>query len=271
MSLLGAVVVAGAAPLTARTLDSLVRQSSAFDSVVVVGGPGLDPRVGAWLEATASARAWSFVPKSGNSLGARVNAGLAAAGTDWFVVIEAGDVLLTTAAAAINSAVSGSDPGDFVAGAARVVGLGVDETASVGAPDDLAAFDPAHPALRSVVWRSRAVHAAGGFDSELAAAVRYDMWLRLLARGGRGLALPETLVRVSVAEGEPLPAELASPGYRDAVSRRQPAACRYARRPSGRCARSTRQACHDARSATSSSVRSTPSCRGRARSRATEP
>ena len=218
MSLLGAIVVAGSAPLTSRSLDSLVRQTRVLDSVAIVVGPGLDPRVGDWLRAVAAARGWTLLSQSGTTLGAMLNAGLAGAPTDWFVVVEAGDALLPSAAAAMNTAVASTkELPDFIAGAARLVALGIDETATVDAPGDVTAFDPAHPALRSIVWRRSAVDAVGGFDTELAAAVRYDLWLRLIARGGRALALRDTLMRLSVAEAEPLSAELASVGYRDAV------------------------------------------------------
>jgi peptidoglycan/xylan/chitin deacetylase (PgdA/CDA1 family)/SAM-dependent methyltransferase len=218
MSLLGAIVVAGSAPLTARSLDSLVRQTRALDSVAIVVGPGLDPRVADWLQALSAARGWTLLPQSGTTLGAMLNAGLASTPTDWFVVVEAGDALLPTAAATIDTAgASRKEPPDIIAGAARLVALGIDETASVDTPDDPAAFDPAHPALRSIFWRRSAVDAVGGFDTKLAAAVRYDLWLRLIARGVRALGLADTLMRLSVAEAEPLPAELDSTGYEDAV------------------------------------------------------
>ncbi len=143
---LGAIVVAGTAPRTARSLDSLVRQTRALDRVAIVVAPDIDRRVGDWLDATASARGWTLVREPLPTLGARMNAGLAATPTEWFVVLEAGDTLPAGAAAAFDAAVTGvSEPADFVVGAARLVALGVDETASVDAPDDPAALDPAHP------------------------------------------------------------------------------------------------------------------------------
>ena len=218
MSSLGAIVVAGTAPRTARSLDSLVRQTHRLDHVTVVVGPDIDHRVGDWLRASAGARGWALVPQQGITLGAMLKAGLGATPTEWVVVLEAGDMLPPAAAATIDAAVRGAaSPVDFVVGAARLVALGIDEAASVDTPDDLAAFDPAHPALRSIVWRRTAVDAAGGWDSELAGAVRYDLWLRLIAKGCRAVALPDTLVHLSVAENEPMPSELAAAAYPDAV------------------------------------------------------
>ena len=247
MSLLGAVVVAGAAPLTARTLDSLVRQSAR----VRLGGRRRRARPRPACRRVARghrlrARDGAFVPQSGSSLGARVNAGLAAT--------SHGLVRRHRGRRRVADDGSGRDR----------LGRQRFGTRATSLPAPLALWGwvstkrhrlvlpttwphsiPAHPALRSLVWRRSAVDAAGGFDSELAAALRYDLWLRLLARGGRGRALPETLVRVSVAEAEPLPSELASPGYRDAVRAVTLRHAAAARRPRGRCARSARQTCHD--------------------------
>ncbi len=179
---LGAIVVSGTAPRTARSLDSLVRQTRALDRVVIVVAPDIDHRVADWLDATASARGWTLLREPGHTLGARINAGLAACPTEWFVALEAGDTLPAGAAAALEAAATGvSEPTDFVVGAARLVGLGIDDTASVDAPADPGALDPAHPALRSIWWRRSAVHAAGGFDGSLTAACA----LRPLAETGR--------------------------------------------------------------------------------------
>ncbi len=218
MTSFGAIVVAGTAPRTARSLDSLVRQTRPFDRVAIVVAPDIDRRVRDWLDATVAARGWTLVRESRPTLGARMNAGLAAAPAEWVVALEAGDTLPPGATAASHAAVTGlSDPADFVVGAARFVALGIDDTSVVDAPDDPAAIDPAHPALRSIWWRRSAVDAAGGFDLSLTAAVRYDLWLRLIARGGGARHVPDTLVCVSVDDGEPLPAELESGGYGDAV------------------------------------------------------
>ena len=217
---LGAIVVAGAAPRTARSLDSLVRQTRALDRVVIVVAPDIDRRVGDWLDATASARGWTLRPGIGSHPGRRMNAGLAACPTEWFVVLEAGDMLPAGAAAAFDAAVTGvSDPADFVVGAARLGGRSASTTRPVvDAPDDLAAFDPAHPALRSIWWRRSAVDAAGGFDIPLTAAVRYDLWLQADRERRRGHGACQTpSFALSVDEGEPLPAELESAGYGDAV------------------------------------------------------
>ncbi|MBK5298378.1 MAG: polysaccharide deacetylase family protein [Vicinamibacteria bacterium] len=215
---LGAIVVAGAAPRIARSLDSLVRQTRPLDRVTIVVAPDIDRRVGDWLDATAAARGWTVVREPCTALGAMFDAGLAATPTEWFVALEAGDVLVPSAAAALETAITGAhEPADVIVGAARLVALGVDETACAEAPADLGALDPAHPALRSICWRRAAVDASGGFDPDLAAAVRYDLWLRLIARGGGGQLVHDSLVRLSVDTGEPLPAELNAGGYRDAV------------------------------------------------------
>jgi hypothetical protein len=128
-----------------------------------------------------------------------MTAGLAATPTEWFIALEAGDTLPPGTAAAFDAALTrASEPADFLVGAARLVALGIDDTVSVDAPDDPAALDPAHPVLRSICWSHRAASAAGGFDLSLTAAVRYDLWLKVIAGGGRARHLPETLVCLSV-------------------------------------------------------------------------
>ena len=72
-----------------------MRQTRALDRVAIVVAPDLDRRVGDWLDATASARGWTLVREPRPTLGARMNAGLAATPTEWFVVLEAGDTLPT--------------------------------------------------------------------------------------------------------------------------------------------------------------------------------
>lgn len=218
MSSLGAIVVAGGASRTARTLDSLVRQTRPLDHVTIVVEVDADRRVAEWLEATAAARVWTVVRAPRAAPGAMLNAGLAATPTGSFVALDAGDVLVSAAAAALDRALTGNDaPADLIAGAARLVAIGVDESVHLDPAMDIAAIDPAHPALRTIGWRRTAVDASGGFDPHLAAAVRYDLLLRLIARGGGARLVRETLVQLSVDHGEPLPAELGSAGYPAAV------------------------------------------------------
>jgi len=218
MRSLGAIVVASVAQRTARSLDSVVRQTRALDRVTIVAAPDIDRRVADWLDATAAARAWTMVRSSRTTPGAMLNAGIVATPTEWFVALEAGEVMVPAAAATLDAAITApSEPADFVVGAARVVGLGVDETVRADRAADVGALDPAHPTLRSICWRRAAVDASGGFDPELAAAVRYELWLRFIARGGGGRLVRQSLVQLSVDNGESLPAELDASGYRAAV------------------------------------------------------
>ena len=208
---LGAIVVAGTAPRTARSLDSLVRQTRALDRVAIVVAPDIDRRVGDWLDATASARGWTLVREPGShpgrtdERGARGHAPRSGSSSSRPVTR-----CRPAAAAAFDAAVTSvSEPADFVVGAARLVALGVDDTAQVDAPDDPAALDPAHPALRSI-WLE-------------AQRRRRCRRLRLCAGGGRALrplaatdrerrpgscACRRPSFALSVDEGEPLPAEL---------------------------------------------------------------
>ncbi len=218
MSTVAVIVIAGSAPQTARSLDSLVRQTRPIDRVIVVAVPDLDPRGGDWLAATAAARGWAVVRDSGTTLGARTTAGLAVTPTEWFVVLEAGDTLAPTASAVLATAIAAAHASDgVIVGAAHLVAIGIDETTHVDAPGGVSALDPAHPCLRSLCWKRAVVDAAGGFDTRLTAAVRYELWLRLVASGSTAQVVPQTLVQVSVERGAPLPVELDSGGYRDAV------------------------------------------------------
>lgn len=222
MSTLGAVVLAGTAPRTARTLDSLVRQARRIDAVAIVVPADLDPRVREWLGALAGARGWALVvtpdAPSDSPPGARIAAGLAAARTDWLVLLEAGETLTHGAATALDTAMATAQPAaSCIVGAVRLVALGVEETMRVAAPVDVSTLDPAHPCLRSLCWRREAIDAAGGFDRDVPAAARYELWLRLTAAGHETAVSNHTLVQLSVEPGEPIPAELGMDGYLDAV------------------------------------------------------
>jgi peptidoglycan/xylan/chitin deacetylase (PgdA/CDA1 family) len=220
----GVVVIAGTSPRTARTLDALARLSPPRAMEVVVVMPSAtDPRAAAWIEAVAGTRKWRLVATASDAPGARLNDGFRACTSDWLFALDAGEVLLSGSAAAV---VPGAADAPLVAGGVHVVALGVDERAAVQDVSSPATLDPAHPVLRGICWRRRAVEAAGGFDDRLAGAVRYELWLRLLAAGRAGVVTPALLVRTSVADGEPLPAELGSPAFlaaaRDVRSRYAP-------------------------------------------------
>lgn len=68
-----------------------------------------------------------------------------------------------------------------------------------GAPelDRLLRFDPRLAITGpGVLYRSAAVRAVGGFDTRLAAVEEFDLMVRLLAHGGKGLAIQDVLLAV---------------------------------------------------------------------------
>lgn len=213
----GAVVVAGRTPGTARTLDALARLVPALADVAVVMPTTTDARAAAWIEASARAHGWRLVVTTATTPGGRLNDGFRACTSDWIFALEAGDVLTRQAAAAVSAAVAGTPRASLVAGAVRLVALGVDERAAVEDVTSPDALDPAHPVLLGICWRRHDVESAGGFDDRLGAAVRYDLWLRHLAEGRTGIVTPATVMEASVADGDAFPAELESPGYMTAT------------------------------------------------------
>lgn len=218
VSTVGAVVLAGTAVRTARTLDSLARQRPSLDAVTVSVPVDLDPRVADWLKALSKARGWTLAASGETSPGARANAGLARTPTDHVLVLDAGETLLPNVVAALHEMADHAGAAAVLVGRVRLVALGIDETIDLESDACLEAVDPANPVLRGICWRRADVVASGGFDAELQAAVRYDLWLRFLGRGYAVARTSRTLVQISVEDGEPLPSELASREHGAAVS-----------------------------------------------------
>lgn len=217
MTEVGAILVAGRAVPTARSLDALARQSPKLAPVVVVASTRCDARTAAWLGATVRTRGWTLIRTEAREPGAVLNAGLEHAEADWVLTLAAGDVPSPRVADEIAAAVAAAPDSAVLAGAVRTVALGVDETWQVGDINRPAALDPAHPGLRGLCWNRAAVRSLGGFDGQLPAAERYELWLRLLASGRRGVETGHVLVEVPVGERDALPAELDGDGHLAAV------------------------------------------------------
>jgi len=212
MTTVGVVVLAADGPATARAIDSVIRQREPLADVAVVLPPVSDPRLASWLDATCGQRQWSLVRAPDSSPGQAINSGIEALRTDWVIALDAGDTLRSSAAGdVLEAARHVADSVGAMSFAARLVGLAFDELVHSGDPHSPAAFDPAHPALRGLVWRRSAVLAAGGFDGNLSTALRYELWLRLLGRGAGIEQNGTALLDVSVEAGSPLVTETSHP------------------------------------------------------------
>lgn len=220
MTTIGVVVIAADGPATARTVDSVLRQHEAFDTAVVAVGPAIDARLVVWLEALCGQQRWRLVRTPAASVAHGVNAMLASTTADWVLPVEAGDTLKASAARDIRALVADDDGSAGVAAfPVRLTGLGVDEIARGGDPRSPAAFDPAHPALRGLVWRSSAVGVVGGFDLDLPSGARYELWLRQLGAGTGTLSADTVLLDVSTDAGAPLVAEIDAPAFDASAAR----------------------------------------------------
>jgi peptidoglycan/xylan/chitin deacetylase (PgdA/CDA1 family) len=215
---LGIVVAAGPSVLTAKTLHSLASLEPPPDQVVVVLPNERDARVEQWLVATCQLRGWSCVPSGARTLAAAFNSGLAQTTSDWVLLVDAGDTVPTGLLGSLNTAIgSAGGTQGLVAGTVRVVGLDIDDRASIDAACP-AGVDPGHPALRGVVWRRDTVAAAGGLDEELPVAARYELLLRLLGLGAGVGAIDDVVMHVTVDEGSALRAELGRPEFAGTVA-----------------------------------------------------
>ncbi len=209
----GAVVVGRSGARLSRTLGAL-----RHCDVTMVVTPALDSRVANWLTALAVARRWTVLTVDDPRPGVLLNAGFDAAhASEWLFVLDAGDAL-TSGLLRVEALVAGVDDSvGFLAGAVRPTALGVEEVVHPENVNATHGFDPANPALRGICWRRESVVAAGGFDIGLPAALRYDMWLRLVGAGITGATTSDTLVDVGVARGDACREELESPDYAAAV------------------------------------------------------
>ena len=218
---LGAVVICRRSAPLPRIFDSL-RMPGGDLAVTLALAPELDSRSRHWLHASAAGRGWRIVEDVRTTTGALANAALAASRDEWIVLLEAGDALAGGAAGAVAAAAQAAPSAAFLAGTARLVCPGVDESVTPGDPTRPGTYDPSHPALRSIAWRRDAVLAVGGFEPDLPAAIRYELWLRLLAAGHAGAAVPARLLTVQVDAGafvDELTDPATSGAARDVVAR----------------------------------------------------
>ena len=214
MSTLGIVVVAGESAPTAASLYSIWRQQLRPAAVVVVVAPGIDCRTLAWLTATCERRGWRLLASERGTVGAAMNAGVERLSSEWALFLQAGDRLPATACAALSGIVPGVEPDESMLTASiRLTSRGLDELASIDPAYPPVTVDPAHPALRSVVWRRAAVQAVGGPDADLTGAVYYDLWLRMLAAGARTRPIAEVAIHASVENDSSLVQELGAASY----------------------------------------------------------
>ncbi|HEX7088471.1 MAG TPA: polysaccharide deacetylase family protein [Vicinamibacterales bacterium] len=196
----GAVVICRRSAPLARIVDRLAAPDARI-GVTLALAPELDPRSRPWLRAAAAAHEWQVVECAEPHPGAMANAALAVSDADWVFLLEAGDVLASDAASAVAAAALAAPSAAFLAGGTRLVCHGVDETVESGDPSQPAAYDPAHPALRSICWRRETVLSHGGFDARLPAAIRYELWLRLLGAGHPGAVVRAPWLTVHVDAG----------------------------------------------------------------------
>ena len=212
----GAVVVAGSGPRLVRTLGCLAGIPEIEDVTIVVPST-VDPRVVEWIDALAAARSWKVVATADASPGRQLNAGVEAASAEWVFLLDAGETLTAAAPTCVDRLAGSAAVAGFIAGAVRLIALGVDEIVHAENVAQIHALDPASPVLRGMCWRRPILRAAGGLDPELPAGLRYDLWLRLVTSRVEGLATDAVVAQVGVGPGDALREELGSPAYGSAV------------------------------------------------------
>jgi peptidoglycan/xylan/chitin deacetylase (PgdA/CDA1 family) len=211
MTRLGTVVTAGRGPATVASLDSIVR--APIDEVVVVTPPTVDARLLTWLRALVGQRGWSLVESGSAGIGGQLSDGVARASSDWVMSLTAGECLIRQSVAHLRRVLAATPSSGFVAAAARVVAQDIDDVVVPAEVTSPAAFDAADPCLRAVCWHRPTIADAGGFDRDLTSTLRYDLWLRLLARGVAGVAMSAPVVQVPVAPGSALYEEISTDAH----------------------------------------------------------
>ncbi len=190
------VPVHGWAPYLAEALDAVLAQDPAPAAVVVVDDASPEP-VALLPEHADRVRVVRRAENGG--LAAARATGAEALGTAWVALCDDDDAWRPGRLAAQLRALEGAG-GDVVAvfGRAEVVGPDGRPTGETWelppAPGLPLLFERNPLCASSALLRTDAVAAAGGFASGLRRAEDWDLWLRLLAGGGRLVGVPGAVV-----------------------------------------------------------------------------
>ncbi len=188
------VPVHGWAPYLAETLDAILAQEPPPDEVVVVDDGSPSPVV---LHPDPAARCRVVRRAQRGGAAAARRTGWAATDAAWVALCDADDAWRPGKLAAQLPAVAGAP--DAAACFARTEVVGPDGRPTgerwPDPPTTLPALFERNPVCTSgVLLRRAAVDAAGGVADDLAPAEDWDLWLRLLATGGRIVLAPGALV-----------------------------------------------------------------------------
>jgi peptidoglycan/xylan/chitin deacetylase (PgdA/CDA1 family) len=173
-----------------ETLESLRRQTLEAGEVVVALPPSTDAR-GRQAATGLAPPGARVVEAPAEAPGALWNAAIAAAAGPLIACVEEGERLApryveaTTAALDADAGLAFVAPWVAVDGPGLEVPGGADLAAALLGPHAW----PARPVVRRTAW-----HAVGGFDESLPALEDWDLGLRLLAAGFRGLVVEASLV-----------------------------------------------------------------------------
>lgn len=198
------VPVHGFAPYLAEALDSVLGQEPAPEAVVVVDDGSFDPLA---LHPDHAPHC-ALVRREGRGGPAAARAsGLARlpAGISLVALCDADDAWLPGKLAAQLDALESEPEAVACFARARIVGPDGRPTGERwrelrgglhAGPELAALLYEANPVpTSSVVMRRAALEAAGGFDSPVALAEDWDLWLRLAGAGGGFACVPRALVR----------------------------------------------------------------------------
>lgn len=197
MSVLLSVVVTAreADRLLVDTLAHAGDQTDPEAEILVVAGGSWPDRARRLFEDPVGSRPLRYVTAPGGSSGAMLNAGVRASRGRYVACVDRGELLESRYGAAVIAALDADARLGFV-GASEADVSPASSPRTVSTPIDIgsALRDP-FCVPGTVTVRRDAWAAVGGFDEALDGLELYDLCLRLLAHGYRGLRLAEVLVR----------------------------------------------------------------------------
>lgn len=166
----------------ARTLDSILRQTSCGSAEIIVGVDAAAARVHEGIAAIAAPTGARLVSCEGATPGAALNRCVGAGSGKYAIVLDEGDGLPDTALAAAEIAFGG---GASVAAlcCTPCVGFAQLETRRPTAGDLEQALAEPHTAPAAFLFRRADWERMGGYDERLRSLIEYEFCLRLLERG----------------------------------------------------------------------------------------
>jgi glycosyltransferase involved in cell wall biosynthesis len=170
-----------------EAVASALEQEGGSPRVVVVDDGSTDPETVAVLERLPAGVSVHRQANAGP--GAARNAGFALADTPYLLTLDADDRLVPSALRSLRAALEANPGAGFAYGIMRFVGDW--QGTLFDSPYDPFVLLYRHQIGVSALMRREVVRDTGGFDASFAGYEDWELWVHALARGWRGVRVPE--------------------------------------------------------------------------------